>query len=302
MTQHNVHIIRHVTWVGFWVNAVLMVIKIAIGYYGHSDALVADGVHSLSDFATDLIVLAFVGIAYKSADSAHPYGHGKYETFASLLIAVILLGVAVGIGWSGIKAVIGSLGGKVLPRPDVWTIVVAVIAILSKEWLYRYTIATGRRIDSSSLIANAWHHRSDAVSSIATLVGVTVAYLMGEGWRIIDPIVSILIAFFIAGSAIEIGRPSIDELLERSLPADQLRQIEQRIMAVPGVKAFHRLRTRRNGHSYLAELHIKVDPYITVTQGHAIATGVEDTLRDLLGPDSIITVHVEPFHPDHHRA
>ncbi|WP_302321188.1 cation diffusion facilitator family transporter, partial [uncultured Duncaniella sp.] len=147
----SVSIIRHVTWVGFWVNAVLMVIKIAIGHYGHSDALVADGVHSLSDFATDLIVLAFVGIAYKGADSRHPYGHGKFETFASLLISVTLLLVAIGLGWAGVRAITGSLNGNPLPRPDIWTIAVAIIAILSKEWLYRYTIATGRRIDSSSL-------------------------------------------------------------------------------------------------------------------------------------------------------
>ena len=291
----SVSIIRHVTWVGFWVNAVLMVIKIAIGHYGHSDALVADGVHSLSDFATDLIVLSFVGIAYKGADSEHPYGHGKFETFASLLIAVILVIVAVGLGWSGVRAIISSLQGNPLPRPDIWTIVVALIAILSKEWLYRYTIATGKRIDSSSLIANAWHHRSDAISSVATRIGVSAGYFLGEGWRIADPVVSIIIAFFIAGSAIEIGRPSVDELLERSLPKDKIREIEEAVAAVPGVKDYHRLRTRRNGHSYLAELHIKVDPNITVTQGHAISTLVETSLRSLLGEDSIITVHVEPY-------
>lgn len=287
--------IRHVTWVGFWVNAFLMVLKLAIGWYGHSDALVADGVHSLSDFATDFIVLAFVGIAYKHADSGHPYGHGKFETFATLLIAVVLLIVAVGIGWAGVQTVIKALKGEVLDRPDIWTIVVAIVAIASKEWLYRYTISVGRRVDSSSLIANAWHHRSDAISSVATLVGVTIAYVMGEQWRIVDPIASILIAVFIAISAIEIARPSVDELLERSLPEDQIKGIGERIAAVPGVKGFHRLRTRRNGHSYLAELHIKVDPDITVTRGHEIATAVENSLRDYLGHDSIITVHVEPY-------
>ncbi|WP_289769699.1 cation diffusion facilitator family transporter [uncultured Duncaniella sp.] len=291
----SVSIIRHVTLVGFWVNAVLMVIKIAIGHYGHSDALVADGVHSLSDFATDLIVLAFVGIAYKGADSRHPYGHGKFETFASLLISVTLLLVAIGLGWAGVRAIISSLNGNPLPRPDIWTIAVAIIAILSKEWLYRYTIATGRRIDSSSLIANAWHHRSDAISSIATLIGVSSGYFLGEEWRIADPIVSIIIAFFIAWSAIGIGRPSVDELLERSLPNEKINEIEQAVASVDGVKAYHRLRTRRNGHSYLAELHIKVDPDITVTQGHDIATAVEYALRELLGQDSIITVHVEPY-------
>lgn len=291
----SLRIIRHVTWVGFWVNAVLMVIKITIGIWGHSDALVADGVHSLSDFATDFIVLVFVGIAYKSADTDHPYGHGKYETFGALLIAVILLVVAVGIGWGGVEAVIRSLKGEVLPRPDIWTMVVALMAIASKEWLYRFTIRQGKLIDSQSLIANAWHHRSDAISSVATLIGVTIAHFLGEGWRILDPLASILIAVFIGLSALEIARPSINELLERSLPPKVIEQLQQAIMSVPGVKAYHHLRTRRNGHSFLAELHIKVDPDITVTQGHAIASAVEIALRAILGPDSIITVHVEPY-------
>ena len=137
--RSEVKTIRHVTWVGFWVNAILMVLKIAFGLYGHSDALVADGIHSLSDFATDLIVLVFVGIAYKSADSEHPYGHGKFETFASLLIALILLVVAIGIGISGVKSISASIRGETLPRPDVWTLIVALLSIASKEYLFRYT-------------------------------------------------------------------------------------------------------------------------------------------------------------------
>ena len=273
-----------------------MVLKITIGIWGHSDALVADGVHSVSDFATDFIVLVFVGIAYRGADSDHPYGYGKYETFAALLIAVILLIVAAGIGWGGVDAVIRSMKGEVLPRPDMLTMVVAVVAIASKEWLYRYTIRQGRLIDSPSLIANAWHHRSDAISSLATLVGVTIAHFLGDSWRILDPIASILIAIFIAISALEIARPSVNELLEKSLPDETLERLRRAIMSVPGVKDFHHLRTRRNGHSYLVEVHIKVDPDITVTQGHAIASAVEIALRSIVGQDSIITVHVEPYY------
>ena len=292
----TVNAIRHITWVGFWINAVLMVLKITIGIWGHSDALVADGVHSVSDFATDFIVLVFVGIAYRGADSDHPYGYGKYETFAALLIAVILLIVAAGIGWGGVDAVIRSMKGEVLPRPDMLTMVVAVVAIAAKEWLYRYTIRQGRLIDSPSLIANAWHHRSDAISSLATLVGVTIAHFLGDSWRILDPIASILIAIFIAISALEIARPSVNELLEKSLPDETLERLRHAIMSVPGVKDFHHLRTRRNGHSYLVEVHIKVDPDITVTQGHAIASAVEIALRSIVGQDSIITVHVEPYY------
>lgn len=292
----TVNVIRHVTWVGFWVNAVLMVVKIVAGIVGKSDALVADGIHSVSDFATDFLVLVMVGIAYRSADDDHPYGHGKYETFAAMLIAVVLLIVAAGIGWGGVDAVLRSLRGEVLPRPDLLTIVVALAAIGAKEWLFRYTIRQGRKVDSPSLIANAWHHRSDAVSSIATLIGVTIAHFLGEGWRIVDPLASILIAVFIAVSALEIARPSVNELLERSLPEETLERLRRAIMMVPGVKDFHHLRTRRNGHSYMVEVHVKVDPDITVTQGHAIASAVEIALRAILGLDSIITVHIEPYH------
>ena len=292
----SVNVIRHVTWVGFWVNAALMIIKIVVGITGKSDALVADGIHSLSDFATDFIVLALVGIAYRGADSDHPYGHGKYETFGALLIAIILIIVAAGIGWGGIDSVIRALRGEVLPRPDMLTMIVAIVAIAAKEILYRYTLHQGRIIDSPSLIANAWHHRSDAISSIATLVGVSISYFLGESWRILDPIASILIAVFIAISALEIARPSVNELLEKSLPSETLDRLSRAITSVPGVKAFHHLRSRRNGHSYLVEVHIKVDPDITVTQGHAISTAVEIALRAILGLDSIITVHVEPYH------
>ena len=292
----EVRMIRHVTWVGFWVNSLLMVLKIAFGLYGHSDALVADGVHSVSDFATDLIVLVFVGIAYKKADNAHPYGHGKFETFASLLIAAILFLVAIGIGISGVQTIISATNGETLPRPDIWTLIIALISILSKELLFRYTDRTGRKINSSSLIANAWHHRSDAISSVATLLGVSAGYFLGDAWRIADPIASILIAVFIAISAIQIGLPSVNELLEKSLPPSEVGKVAATIAGVAGVKAYHRLRTRRNGHSLIIDTHIKVDPTINVAAGHDIATSVELALRKKFGPDIITNIHVEPYY------
>lgn len=297
--RNEVDTIRRVTWVGFWVNAILMVLKIAIGFYGHSDALVADGVHSLSDFATDLIVLLFVSIAYKSADSDHPYGHGKFETFAALIIGVILLGVAIGIGNSGLRSVIASAHGEMPPRPDLWTLAVAVISILAKELLFRYTIRASRTVGSQSLRANAYHHRSDAVSSIATLAGISAAYFLGDSWRILDPIASMLIAVFIAVSAIQICLPAINELLEKSLSPSRIDQVESIIEGVAGVKAFHRLRTRRNGHSVIIDVHIKVDPDITVSAGHDIASAVEKALHEEFDNDIITNIHVEPFRPSH---
>ncbi len=294
--SHNkVDIIRHVTWIGFWVNAVLMALKLAFGYYGHSDALVADGFHSMSDFATDFIVLVMVGIAYKRADSTHPYGHGKFETFASLLIAVVLFGVAIGIGYGGIKTGIMYLHGEALPRPDVWTIIVAICSIAGKEWLFRYTLAIGNSINSAALKANAWHHRSDAISSIATLAAVAGSYFLGVKFRVLDPIASIIIGIFIAVSAYQIGRPAVDELLERSLPQKQVDRIRNIIMSVDGVLGLHKLKTRRSGHFQIIDVDIKVDPDISVTMAHDIATHVEQSLKKQLGDDLFIYIHIEPF-------
>lgn len=292
--QNELKLIRKVTMVGFWINAVLVVVKLFFGYWGHSDALVADGYHSFSDFITDFMVLFFVGIAYKQADKEHPYGHGKYETIASVFIAVVLLLVAFGIGWGGITTIIGAIKGETIPKPDVWTIIVACLSIVLKEFCYRYTMRYAVKIDSSALKANAWHHRTDAISSIATLIGVTVAYTFGTVWRIIDPIASIVIAVFIGISAVNIAKPSINELLEISLPLHEIEEIHKLIKSVPGVLKVHNLRGRRNGHSIILDVNIHVDPNIPVRAGHLISLDVEKCLHKQFGKDMIIYVHIEP--------
>lgn len=294
ISKTTVDRIRKVTLAGFWINAVLVVLKLFFGYWGKSDALVADGYHSLSDFLTDFMVIIFTGIAYKSADREHPYGHGKFETLASVLISLFLILVAIGIGYSGVETIIGSYHGKVIPRPDVWTIVVALVSILAKEYCYQFTYRVGKKLNSSAVMANAWHHRSDAISSVATLVGVTLSYFLGEGWRILDPIASIFIGVFILVAAIKLAKPSVDELLEISVPQAETQKIRNLIKEVPGVEKVHNLRCRRNGHSLIVDVNIHVDPEITVRLGHAIATEVENTLRRSYGSDIIIYVHVEP--------
>lgn len=299
-TPEELKIIRHVTLVGFWINAALVVVKLFVGYWGHSDALVADGYHSMSDFLTDFMVIIFVGISYKKADQDHPYGHGKYETIASVLIAIILLLVAIGIGWGGISVIIGALEGKEIVRPDVWTIIVAALAIGAKEWCYRYTMKFGRKIDSSALKANAWHHRSDVITSIATLIGVSLSFVLGEHWRILDPIASIIIAVFIGISAIQIAKPSINELLEISLPKKEIDRIRNIIKEVPGVMKVHNLRGRKNGHTSIIDVNIHVDPNITVRAGHAITQEVEKTLHKELGKNTIIYIHMEPQESPHY--
>lgn len=290
----EVSIVRSVTLIGFWINAGLVALKLFFGYWGHSDALVADGYHSVSDFITDFIVLFFIGIAYKKADKEHPYGHGKYETVATVLIGMILMLVAIYIGVEGIATIIQAVNGKLLPRPDVWTIIVAIISILAKEYCYRYTINIGRLVDSSALTANAWHHRSDAISSVATLIGVSLSFFLGEHWRVLDPIASVIIAVFIGISALQIAKPSIQELLEISLPQDQINSILEIIENVPGIKKVHNLRSRRNGHSYIIDVNIHVDPDITVRMAHEIANDVETELHRSFESDMIIYVHIEP--------
>ena len=286
--------LRHVTLVGFWINAALLVLKLFFGYWGHSDALVADGYHSLSDFLTDFMVLYFVGVSFRKADKDHPYGHGKFETVGSLLISVVLILVALGIGVAAIETIMNAFNGKEIPRPDVWTIVIAAVSIVSKEYCYRYTMRYARRYDSPSLKANAWHHRTDAISSIATLIGVSLSYALGDNWRILDPITSIIIAVFIGISAVSIARPSLSELLEASLPQAELVKIRQIIRSVPGVKRVHNLRARQNGRSIIVDVNIHVDPDITIREGHAIAEDAEKCLRKAFDSNIIIYMHVEP--------
>ena len=292
--DNRLHIIRHVTWVGFWINALLMALKLAFGFYGHSDALIADGFHSLSDFGTDFIVLILVGIAHKGADNDHPYGHGKFETIASVIISLILLCVAAGITISGIRSIVGFAYGEPLLRPDIWTLVVAALSIAAKEWLYRYTMTNARAVESEALKANAWHHRSDALSSVAALAGIALSLFFGDKWTLADPITSLIIGLLIAYSAVKISIPSLGELMETSLPADVVQKIENSIDNTTGVLYYHNLRTRRNGHSAIIDVNIHVNPRMSVAEGHAIASEVENNIRQLISGDAIIYVHVEP--------
>jgi len=294
-TDYTVRKARHVTWVGFWTNAALGAGKIAAGIIGRSGAMVADGVHSLSDFVTDVIVLVFVSLSRRRADADHQYGHGKYETFATMLIALALLVVAVLLLVDGVDKVWLTLHGEILPRPGMIALVVAVVSIVSKEWLFRYTKRWGEKINSVAVIANAWHHRSDALSSLATLAGVAGAMFLGEHWRILDPLAAIVVSVFIVIVAFRIGMPSVGELLEMSLPASVCTGMWTVIRETSGVKAFHHFRSRRNGGKIIIDVHIKVDPAISVVEGHDIADLVERRLRRHYGSDMITNIHVEPY-------
>lgn len=294
--EEAVRVARHVTWVGFWWNALLGVAKVCGGILGRSNALVADGIHSFSDFLSDIIVLVMVGIARKKPDERYQYGHGKYETFATLLLSVVLLAVAVGIFADGCRNVVSALSGEVIPRPGVIALDLCVLSLVVKEWLYRYTRRAGERINSAAVVANAWHHRSDAFSSIATLVGVGGAMFLGEGGRVLDPLAAMVVAVMIAVVSVKMAIPAIKELLEIALPADVEERIREAIVSTPGVRAYHHVRTRRNGYSVIVEVHIKVDPDISVISAHDIASDVERRIRGVFDRDtSIVTTHIEPY-------
>ena len=265
---------KKVTWVGFWVNVVLSVAKIIAGIVGRSGAMIADGVHSISDFVTDIIVIVFIGVSAKGENTRFRYGHGKFETFATMLISFALFAVAVGLFWTSFSQIVDAFNGKVLPRPEMVALVMAFVSVVAKEWLFHYTRVAGEQMNSMALVANAWHHRSDAFSSIAVLVGIGCAMFLGERWRVLDPIAAATVSVFIA------------------LVAYRLAMV---IGGVDGVCAYHHLRTRKNGNVYIMDFHIKVDPRLTIVEAHDISKRAEAALKAKYGEQSIVNIHIEPY-------
>ena len=294
MTSREKEIYK-VTLIGTVVNALLIVLKLVAGIIGRSSAMIADAVHSLSDFVTDAIVLIFVRIAGLPSDKGHDYGHGKYETLATLIIGCILAMAGIGLLISGIEQVVRSFNGELLPRPRMVALIVAVLSIASKEWLYRYTVKVGRATESQAVIANAWHHRSDAISSGGTLVGIAGAMFLGEQWRILDPLAAVMVSMFIIKSGYDIIRPSVSELLEASLPDSQEREIRTLVMSIDVIKNVHNLRTRRIGCTIAADMHVKMDGGMSLSEAHALASRAERAIKSQFGENSIVTIHMEPI-------
>lgn len=286
--------IFRVTWIGSIVNFGLLVFKFVAGIVGHSAAMVADAVHSLSDFVTDIVVIAFVRISGKPEDEDHGYGHGKYETLATAIIGIVLFFVGVGILVNGATTVADTLGGQPLEAPSLIALVAAAASIILKELLYRYTIHAGKRLRSQAVVANAWHHRSDAFSSIGTLVGIAGAIFLGERWRILDPIAAIVVSAFIIKVAIQLLKPCVEELLERSLPAEVETRIREIILSFPAVSAPHHLRTRRIGNHIAIEVHVRMDGATPLAAAHSVATDIEQRLKAEFGEDTHIGIHMEP--------
>ena len=286
-----------ITWIGFFVNFILSCGKIAAGYFGRSSAMIADGIHSFSDFVTDLIVIVFVKIAGKGRDEGHQYGHGKFETLATLIISFLLLFVAIGLFYDGITKVIDSINGTVLDKPSYMALAAALISVITKEWLFRITAKEGKKTNNQAVIANAWHHRSDAFSSIGTFIGIAGAIFLGDKWRVLDPIACIIVSLLIFKVGIDLMKPAFAELLESSLPPETEEEIGRIIMDVQGVKRYHNLKTRKSGNYYIIDVHIKVDPAITIVAAHDIATDVEHSIKERWGSATQIMVHTEPYFP-----
>lgn len=286
--------IYRVTLVGSVANLLLLIFKFVAGIVGHSAAMLADAVHSLSDFVTDIIVLVFVRISSKPEDEGHDYGHGKYETLATAIIGIILVLVGFGIFWNGVQSIWRFLQGESLSEPGMLALVAAVVSIVVKELLYQYTVLRGKSLNSQAVVANAWHHRSDALSSIGTAVGIGGAILLGPAWRVLDPIAAVVVSGFIMKVAVQLLIPCLDELLEKSLPAEVENKIVETILSFPGVSSPHHLRTRRIGSNYAIEVHVRMDGRISLEEAHHTATQIELKLKELFGKNTHVGIHVEP--------
>ena len=291
------HAIYRVTIVGAVLNLVLIIFKMLAGILGRRGAMVADAIHSLSDFVTDVIVLVFVRISNKPRDVDHDYGHGKYETLATALIGVLLFVVGVGVLAGGCSSILAYLRGETLGQPGMVALWAAVVSVVTKEWLYRYTRAVGRRANSKAVVANAWHHRSDALSSGGTMVGAGGAILLGEDWRVLDPLAAVVVSVFILKVSVDLVRPCVDELLEKSLPEDMERDITRLVLSAGGVAHLHNLCTRRIGNNVAIEFHICMDGNLSLTEAHRTASHIEELLREAYGERTHIVIHVEPLEP-----
>jgi cation diffusion facilitator family transporter len=285
---------NYVTWVGFFVNLILVAFKLVAGIIGNSSAMLADALHSLSDFATDIVVLASIRAVGRPADQSHDYGHGKFETLAAAAVALALLLVGGGLFWQGVKKIWLAMSGVRLAAPGIIAFVAAAISVVSKEWLYRYTAGAGREINSQAVMANAWHHRSDAFSSIGTMLGIGGAIILGEKWHVLDPLAAVVVSFFVIKVGINILSGSIRELSEESLDDAIEDEILRLSSNTTGITGSHNLKTRRIGNHIAVDLHITVDGNLSVIEAHSIASQLETSIRARFGKQTFVSIHVEP--------
>lgn len=287
--------IYRVTLMGSVVNVILLVFKFIAGILGGSAAMIADAVHSLSDFLTDIIVIAFVRISSKPEDEDHDYGHGKYETLATSIIGLALLMVGLYIFYNGARQIWDVMHGAEIEQPGLVAMIAAIVSILLKEWTYRFTVSVGKKVESQAVIANAWHHRSDALSSIGTAIGIGGAILLGKGWAVLDPVAALVVSVFIVKTALGLLSTSSGELLEKSLPKEVEKKIVDIVESEPEVSEVHHLCTRRIGSNIAIEMHIRMPGEISLKDSHTRASDIERKLRQHFGEHTHINLHVEPL-------
>ena len=287
--------IYKVTLVGSAGNAALLTFKFIAGILGNSSAMIADAIHSLSDFVTDILVLVFVSISAKPQDQSHDYGHGKFETIASFLIGLALVAAATGIVVSGVMKFTAWLNGEELEAPRWIALWAALLSIAIKEMLYQYTTHRGKDLNSQVMIANAWHHRSDALSSVGAAIGIGLAIWLGNSWAVFDPLASIVVGLMLVKVAYELLKTSINELTESSLPAETEQEIVQIIQSFGDVQQPHNLRTRRIGNRIAIEAHIRMDGQLPLNSVHERATTIEQKLKQRFGANTHVSLHMEPI-------
>jgi len=283
-----------VTWIGFCVNLVLSLLKLIAGIVGRSAAMVSDAIHTISDLLGDIIVLIGVRLGARPIDSSHDYGHGKFETLTAALIGLLVLVIGVGLLYSAAAAVAEAVNGDSPARPGWIALAAALLSIVIKEIIYRYTLTKGHSLNSKPLVANAWHHRSDALSSVGTLAGIAGAIFLARQWTVLDPIAAIIVAGFIVRVGASFLWQGVQELLDASLPEAVEQEMAQLIGSVSGVSGHHQLRTRAVGTYFVLEVHVLVDRKLSIVEGHDIATRVENTLRERYGAETLVSIHIEP--------
>lgn len=289
-----------VTIAGSIINILLLAFKFAAGILGHSAAMIADAIHSLTDFVTDAIVLIFVRLGSKPTDRDHDYGHGKYETLASAIIGVSLLVVGMMICYSGVTKTYHAMCGEPLQQPGFIALAAAVASVVLKEWAYRFTVRVGRRCHSEAVVANAWHHRSDALSSVGTTVGIGGAIILGEKWAVLDPLTAIVVSFFIMKAAWSLLSKAVDELTDGSLPKETEDEIESIVSEDNEVSVVHNLCTRRIGNRIAIEMHVRMPGETSLYVAHHHATEIEQRLKQRFGADTHISIHLEPVKVNGH--
>ena len=288
--------VYRVTIWGSIINVVLLILKFAAGILGHSAAMIADAIHSLTDFATDAVVLVCVTLGSKPVDKSHDYGHGKFETLATAVIALALLAVGVMICYSGVMKTYGAMVlGETLEQPGMVALIAAVVSIVLKEWAFRFTARVGRRCDSQAVMANAWHHRSDALSSVGTMFGIGGAIFLGPRWAVLDPLAAIVVSVFIVRASLGLIKQAVDELTDASLPEATENEIMEIAGKEEGVQEIHNLRTRRIGNSIAIDMHVRMLGSTTLFDAHQRATNIEHRLKDRFGTGTYVNVHLEPI-------